>query len=214
MKIKKTMWWSLLNNKHKIGACLRLYFSFYECRMGGFQTVGWTLVPRVKEMVAAGRKMLCGAEWSLKYTRLPNIKVDEWAWGGMCVKTGSMQEQVVHIVVGLLALPSSHLSALCLASLFCFRSPSRSHPAPCFSGYSGDSVLLFFIIIVFVAQHILTLYTRGSSTGPVPSPDWSAALWSCCTTWLFTIQTHRSHARRPIKGKKDKKASLLWCLVF
>lgn len=53
---------------------------------------------------------------------------------------------------------SSHLSALCLASLFSFHSPSRAHPAPCFSGYSGDSVFLFFIIIVFVAQHILTLY--------------------------------------------------------
>lgn len=213
MKIKKTMWWSLLNNKHKIGACLRLYFHFYECRMGGFQTVGWTLVPRGKEM--AGRKMLCGAEWSLKYTRLPNIKVDEWAWGGGDVRQNRQYAGAggSHCR-GPPRSSSSHLSALCLASLFSFHSPSRAHPAPCFSGYSGDSVFLFFIIIVFVAQHILTLYTRGSSTGPVPSPDWSAALWSCCTTWLFTIQTHRSHARSPIKGKKDKKASLLWCLVF
>lgn len=55
---------------------------------------------------------------------------------------------------------SSHLSALCLASLFCFHSPSRAHPAPCFSGYSGDSVFLF-LLLLFLLHSISSHCTRG-----------------------------------------------------
>lgn len=140
----------------------------YSLRMqdGVFLTVGWPLLPEVREMVVKGRKTVCGFK---------SLRTD-FRGGGMCVKTRCMSEQVVWekrgVTGNLLCCASPHtLVQSSLSTLFRFS-------WVCFAFLSPSLILLLFararrrfcvFIVYYFARDILTLYVHGSSTGPVPS---------------------------------------------
>lgn len=127
----------------------------------------------------------CGMKLKINSSS-PTLKSMSWACEGCASKHAVWRSRCLHCH-GPLQAPLSTLLSLCL--LFC-----RVFRRSCFD----------FFFFLFFAQHILTLYMQGSSTGPVPSP-WSSLLWSCCTTWLFAMQTHQSQSGNQRKRKIGKQ---------
>lgn len=138
-------------------------------------------------------------------------------WSRWCVK--NKESQVVCFVVWLLAHASNHLSAHCLG---CIRFVLLLL-GPC------SLILSLFVrvcrrfcvfIFDFFARHILILYVRGSSTGPLPIHEaqrfGAAELRDISlASKEFATQTHQSKAMKEIKRKRQRetkrtKSDLIW----